>query len=73
MPEQLQEIVASTGNPPMIDAGTIQKPNLMQQLSDRLEPALQYVSNNYPFNGLDPRKSKQGFKVHRATAFLPQE
>lgn len=65
-------LVTPQGAPSKVSSGMITKPNHEKQLSERMAPILEVMSNNTRNRGLH-RKSKQKFSVHRSLSFLPQE
>ncbi len=66
-------LVTDTGRPPNVAAGNITKPMHNEQLSDRMLPTLEVMSNNTQNRGIAKRNYKQRFSIHRAINFLPQE
>ncbi len=66
-------LVTDAGKAPKVSAGNITKPLHNQQLSDRMAPILEVMSNNTQNRGITNRQYKQRFSIHRAMNFLPQE
>lgn len=65
-------LIQPRGKPVKVDTANITKSRTDKQLSERMLPSLEVVTDNSRNRGL-LNPSKQRFSAHRAISFLPQD